>query len=71
MPHHTLAAARVAHRAHPSQIKFADELRSERRAASGVKGLQNIEMFLHQLRTSESAEIKHGVVDGVNSVSAD
>ena len=53
------------------QIEFADELGSERRAAGGVECVQYVEMFLHQLRTRERAEIKHGIIDSVDSVGAD
>src|SRR5689334_7710268 len=71
MTHHALTTARMAHRTNSRQIELADELRPERRAASGIERLQDVEMFLQQLRARECAEIEHSIVDGVDSICAD
>src|SRR5690242_15873003 len=60
----------MAHRADAREIKLANELRPKRRAASGVELLQNVEMLLQQLGSRQCAEIKHGVVDRIDAVSA-
>ena len=69
--HHSFTAARVAHRADLAQVKLADKLVSERRAAGGVEGVEDVEMFLDQFRTRQGAEVKHEVIYRVDSVCAD
>ena len=68
--HDALAATRVAHRSHTSQIELADENSSEGRAAGGVEGVEDVEMFLHQLCARECAEIEDEIIYGVDSVCA-
>src|ERR1051325_8951533 len=59
MTHDAFTTTRVAHRADAGQIKLADELGSEGRAAGRVERLQDVEMLLKQLRSCEGAEIKY------------
>ena len=69
--HHSFTTTRVAHRSHASQIEFTDKLGSKGRAAGSVEAIQDIEMFLHQLRSRERTEIKDEIIDSVDSISTD
>src|SRR6185369_236210 len=69
--HDSLTPARVTHRTDASQIKFADKLGTEGNTARRVEAIQDVEMFLHQLRSRESAEIENLIIYRVDAVCAD
>src|SRR2546430_16151704 len=71
MANDSLASSRVTHRADAGQIDFADELRSERRAARRVELIPEIEVMLNQLGPRVGAEVEDEVVAGIDAVRAD
>jgi len=61
----------MAHRSDTTHVELADELSAEWRTTGRIEIVEDVEMFLDQLRSRQSAEIENAIIYGVNAIRAD